>query len=341
MARETLYCRATTLFGMVEHIKQQGGDAKSLLVTAGLSPSVLNDRYGFVAWNNVCYLMELCASVLNNPQFGANWALSLPDEFLHVESNLLIMQLGSDIRSCIELSVAYQKAHTNGVTYSFNEDPLSKITVFSLDFHPASAPHRQAAEYMIMTMARLTRLSGDKLSFDKVNFAHAAPANVGWYDAEFGCPVYFNQIRTELHINPPFIDIKFDPELKMRQPLLKVYWDEAIGNNKSETSPMCDITARTIFAVLGVNKTDINTVAQILNVSPKKLQRLLKEEGMTYTEIRDQTRRERAENLLSHSEISIAYLSRYLDYRTPESFNAACKRWTGLSPQAYRKSKTR
>ena len=78
-------------------------------------------------------------------------------------------------------------------------------------------------------------------------------------------------------------------------------------------------------------------VANILGISPKKLQRLLKEEGATYSDILENVRKGMAKRLLFESDISISHLATLLDYSSIESFSMACNRWFDVPATDYRR----
>ena len=82
--------------------------------------------------------------------------------------------------------------------------------------------------------------------------------------------------------------------------------------------------------------TTLSAVAQAFNVSPRTLQRQLAEEGITFHSLLDEVRFVHALRLIStHHKISdIAFK---LGYADASSFTRVFKRWTGLTPQTYRK----
>lgn len=78
-------------------------------------------------------------------------------------------------------------------------------------------------------------------------------------------------------------------------------------------------------------------ISRILNVSSTTLRRKLVQEGTTYQDIKDQTRKDAAIEYLSREDLTInntAYLMGFLD---PSAFNRTFKRWTGLPPGEYRR----
>jgi AraC-like DNA-binding protein len=74
-------------------------------------------------------------------------------------------------------------------------------------------------------------------------------------------------------------------------------------------------------------------------MSPRTLERRLKEYGMDFKKLMDDTRRRFALNYLKdrkHTLMEIAFL---LGYSEVSAFNRAFKRWTGTTPMEHRRSK--
>ncbi|MFZ3183840.1 MAG: helix-turn-helix domain-containing protein [Pseudomonas sp.] len=82
---------------------------------------------------------------------------------------------------------------------------------------------------------------------------------------------------------------------------------------------------------------DIRWTAQHLKMTERTLRRRLAEEGSSYREIIDQTRQARAKRLLKNAQLSIEQISDLLGYTDASSFRHAFRRWTGQTPNAYRR----
>jgi methylphosphotriester-DNA--protein-cysteine methyltransferase len=65
---------------------------------------------------------------------------------------------------------------------------------------------------------------------------------------------------------------------------------------------------------------------------------LLKEEGTTYIQLLNDTRKELASRYISNSRLSISEISYLLGFAEPTNFTRAFRRWTGKSPSEYRMS---
>jgi AraC-like DNA-binding protein len=80
----------------------------------------------------------------------------------------------------------------------------------------------------------------------------------------------------------------------------------------------------------------LEDVAKKLRVSPRTLKRKLAERGTTFSEIRDDLRRQRALLLLDNRALSIGDIALRLGYSELPNFTRAFRKWTGQTPQAYR-----
>ena len=78
-------------------------------------------------------------------------------------------------------------------------------------------------------------------------------------------------------------------------------------------------------------------VAAALRVSPRTLKRRLGESGVTFSELVEKARRERALLLLRSPDLSLDDVAERLGYSTVSNLVRAFRRWTGMTPAAYRR----
>jgi AraC-like DNA-binding protein len=77
-------------------------------------------------------------------------------------------------------------------------------------------------------------------------------------------------------------------------------------------------------------------VARVLHMSRRTLSRRLDQEGTSFTNELDKTRRELGLSYVGESKLSLIEVAFQLGFAHVESFNRAFKRWTGTTPLAYR-----
>lgn len=76
-------------------------------------------------------------------------------------------------------------------------------------------------------------------------------------------------------------------------------------------------------------------VAELLHVTPRTLQRRLKEEGATFQGIVESVKSELAIGLLGKPGLTVSEIAWKLGYVEPNVFRRAFKKWTGKSPREY------
>ncbi|MFT3923331.1 MAG: AraC family transcriptional regulator [Myxococcales bacterium] len=86
----------------------------------------------------------------------------------------------------------------------------------------------------------------------------------------------------------------------------------------------------------GVRSAD--EVATALGISSRTLHRKLKAEGVTFSEIADTWQHRQACVLLRDDKLSIDQVAERVGYSDVSNFNRAFRRWTGLTPAAFRKT---
>jgi AraC-like DNA-binding protein len=79
-------------------------------------------------------------------------------------------------------------------------------------------------------------------------------------------------------------------------------------------------------------------VADSLGTSTRTLKRRLTEAGVTFTEIVNKARCEHALLLLRSASLSLDEVADRLGDSTPSNLVRAFRRWTGMTPAAYRRS---
>ena len=82
----------------------------------------------------------------------------------------------------------------------------------------------------------------------------------------------------------------------------------------------------------------LSDVAKAMGVSPRSLQRLLMEQGTTFSQILDRHEQHRAMQLLVKKDLSLSEIADMLGYSDPSNFGRAVRKWTGQTPRRWRAS---
>lgn len=104
-------------------------------------------------------------------------------------------------------------------------------------------------------------------------------------------------------------------------------------------TPFIETTHDAIALIASMLPYDAPTrdrVAQRLKISGRTLQRRLNDWGITFEELVDEYRRERALRQLMRSDRTVLEIAYSLGYSDSSHFTRAFRRWTGSSPKAFR-----
>ncbi len=92
---------------------------------------------------------------------------------------------------------------------------------------------------------------------------------------------------------------------------------------------------RAVFAAR-LDFPPITAVAKQLGMSTRTLKRRLADHDTTFSALRDEQRLQRALLLLDNRELSIGEVAMGLGYSELSNFTRAFRKWTGMTPAAYR-----
>lgn len=91
-----------------------------------------------------------------------------------------------------------------------------------------------------------------------------------------------------------------------------------------------------IIPYFGTEKPNKKLASEIAGVSPRTLQRRLAQQGTSYSRVLDQARLLKAAAMLKETGLKLLDISLILGYANAPGFTRAFRRWTGVSPRAYR-----
>ncbi|MBP9904374.1 MAG: AraC family transcriptional regulator [Rhodoferax sp.] len=175
---------------------------------------------------------------------------------------------------------------------------------------------------------------GSRLSARQVQLRRPWPANTAPWEAFFGCAVQFGANKDSFLIdsaaaNAPLTSANsllantFD--VLLSEQLDRYFQDDIVSRCK--TFLLRELTSGPPSAI---------STAAGLAMSQRSFQRRLRELGLTYRELLDQTRHELARRYLDDPAKSVTEITFLLGFSEQSAFTRAFKRWSGTSPSGYR-----
>ena len=95
-----------------------------------------------------------------------------------------------------------------------------------------------------------------------------------------------------------------------------------------------------IFELLPLGAPSQTEIAEYLGLSLRNLQRKLQDQGTSYKEILENTRKKLAMNYIIQKHLSLSEIGYLVGFSSVGNFNRAFKRWTNQTPGEFRLSNT-
>ncbi|MFN3887510.1 MAG: AraC family transcriptional regulator ligand-binding domain-containing protein [Aquabacterium sp.] len=199
--------------------------------------------------------------------------------------------------------------------------------------HAKLAPVREvvlAAIYQLIT--RATREPQWLLS---VRVSGAKPEYAQEFNDHFRVPVFFDEGMDALVMDRRWLDAPLRtpvPQVLTRaRQMIERRLSQEGGSRRVSDEVRWALERRPELLREGLDAT-----AGALGLHPRTLQRRLQAEGVKYVDIQSEAKLHRARVMLKRRAISMESISTELGFSDRRAFTFAFKRWTGLSPSAYR-----
>ena len=122
--------------------------------------------------------------------------------------------------------------------------------------------------------------------------------------------------------------------------LLLKYCEAALADRKGDKSQLRTRVENAISSVLPHVRVLVNEVARSLAMSERTLARKLSDEGLNFTEILQQLRRDLAARYLDDLKLHVSKIAWLLGFHEVSAFTHAFRRWTGKAPSQMRAAGT-
>ena len=283
-------------------------------------------------------LLEICADVLEDPQFGLKFGAQYEPRHAGVVGNVALAS--RTVGEAFEMVGRYMPTMVDGTVYGLEmRDELAFVYWYYID--PLMMSYRQKADWAIAFACNIVRngLGNHRWTPQEVllpQLADETPA-----ERRTRAEVMGDNIR----VGHPWAGIRIDSGLLKRpmvtadsmiERLMRHYGDLRLAALPEEHGEIEQLR-REIARVLVKGESGIEHLAKAMGMSVRTLQRRLKEAGLSYLELQEEVRKTLALNLLENETLALAEIAFSLGYSEVSAFNHAFRRWVGQSPGDYRR----
>jgi len=307
-------------------------DPAPLLARAGLPGPPVHDPDAHVPMAAVLALIAAAVEATGDQDLGLH--LAERAELESVDAPFYAMRASATLGEAFARLCRYQRLIHETSRVEMVEDGAHVRLRHALA--GGLAAPRQTAEFLLAIWLRSGReVTGVAWQPAGAWFAHAAPHDAREHRRVFGDGVRFASPENALVLERRALELPCtgaDPALAA---LLDRFARDLIAR-QPRGSTFSDLVSEAVALELASGSVSAAAVARRLRTSVRTLNRLLKQEGVTYREVSESLRRQWAERKLAHGDEPIAQVAFDLGFRELSAFYRAFRRWTGLTPAQYR-----
>jgi AraC-like DNA-binding protein len=324
------WCKA-----MRDVFSQHGLNADALFAEAGIATGAadvsdlgsLTDAFSR-AW-------ELAVAKTGNPAIGLTLPMH-PLMSLGVLSHVVLA--ASDLRGALRSLARF--THLASPTASMEihvEDERCRIALQIAPGRRPVAPQRY--DFLGMTCVQGLRwVTGRAVPLLAFHHPGREPAEPGRWREAFGCPVRFDVPACLLELSAAELALPIPTADPTVSDLCERIASQIAGQQGGSVSAR---VRQVLLKHLSKGDPRRESVASLMHMSERTLQRRLTEEGTCFAELVDEVRREAAERYFAHGDFSATEITFALGFADPSNFYRACKRWFGRSPSSLARGEDR
>lgn len=261
---------------------------------------------------------------------------------------LMLLMTSPDLQHAMRLGVAYQK-----ITFLFGrlgliqQQDLTVLTYASLETDPVLHRFRADAEIAgtLKLLKDLQAALGVHIALERIDLPFSAPSDkkiLQQYQQFYAVPLYFDQPCGAFYCNTTQLNRPIMAADAATHQCYRQQCDAILQQYLLEQQQGVSIKEQ-VLDYLKMQRhflPPITAVATALGLSERSLRYRLAAQDTSFRKLRDQLRFAQACQLLVSSTDSIEQIAEKLHYNEASAFTHAFMRWSGQSPNQYRKAQS-
>jgi AraC-like DNA-binding protein len=174
-----------------------------------------------------------------------------------------------------------------------------------------------------------------RIPLQGASFPFQAPPHADAYPHMFAGPLQFSAERASISFDPSYLALPLRRDEKALRQMLQRALPLTVLQYRRDR-----LLVQRVRQALSANPAQTHSaegLAALLHLSARTLHRQLREEGASLQQLKDEVRRERAQELLYRSARPVKQVAAAAGFGNEKSFIRAFRQWTGLTPGEFRK----
>lgn len=329
---------ARVVGGVVTAARAVGIDPHPTLRRLGIDPERLEDLETRIPVESEEALWDEMARLSGDPFFGLHAQQHLPAG--HGDVLDYAVRSSPTLADAFDVLVRYNRLLHDTAEFELHVGAERARLVQRFRSDPVGTT-RQVADYSLGALVTVCRqLVGADWRPLEIRFRHARPERPEEYRRFFGRMPQFDCDANEIVFSRSLLGRALataDPYLHrvMRRHAA------ALLAERPRPEGIADEVRAALAPHLRGGAPCVRKIAATVGMNARTLQRRLRQEGTSYQYLLEEMRRALALRMLDERRRSVARIAADVGFSEPSAFHRAFKRWTGVSPDAWRAQRAR
>lgn len=268
----------------------------------------------------------------NDP--AAGWKLMSGMQSAKFHPSLLAALHARNYRECLVRHARYKQL-CSAQEFRFTEKPGELQIETSWPFVTDQRPPALMIDAVFAILVELGRRGTmTKLNPKRIELTRAEERDNG-LEGFFGCPIKYRCARDRLVLHEADVDLPFVTHNEELVEMLAPQFEHQLKTRELKQSTIGSVKW-VLRRLLSGSRPDIAVVARELGLSERTLQRRITEEGMTFRQLLNETRKELSREYLSDESVEITEAAFLVGFGNTTSFYRAFRAWEGKTPAEWR-----
>jgi AraC-like DNA-binding protein len=265
---------------------------------------------------------------------AAGWKLMRGMQSAKFHPSMLAALHARIYRECLERHARYKQL-CSAQEFRFTEKDGELQIETSWPFVPDERPPALMIDAVFAILVELGRRGTEKkLRPNRLELSRPEERGNGLAEF-FGCAVKYRCARDKLVLNVADVELPFVTHNEELVQMLAPQFEHQLKSRELKQGTLGSVKW-VLRRLLSGSRPDVAVVAKELGMSERTLQRRITEEGMTFRQLLNETRKELIREYLSDDSVEITEAAFLVGFENTNSFYRAFRSWEGKTPAEWR-----
>jgi AraC-like DNA-binding protein len=335
MATGSSVLRSQTVPIFLKAYAAAGGDEAALSARFGLPRESVTKREVDASLDTIEAIANAAAEQAGDPNLGFHLALCLPPGAYGLLE--YIGRSAATLRQAGERFVRYSALLNELTSFDFTLRGDVAVLRQRIDGYPPCVGRHPGEMFVTLIVRFLYEATDFDWLPSAIAFAHPAPADPSELAGYFRAPVSWGTGENRIALPLALLDRAVVTSDAMLFKLLDEQAEKVLTTRaRHDAGDFLMKTRAEMRVALEHGQPELAAVARALKMSARTLQRRLEGEGTNFQELVDSVRHELARIYIADPKYALGEVAYLLGFSEISAFTRAFKRWTGMTPTAWR-----